>query len=450
MSTTTAIAPELSPSKERYFAANRSIWLFPLIFSITASWVQAPALVTSAEAAFRWGWQGLLWFAIPNMLALVIFAPFAHRIRSRLPHGFTLSGYMRQAYGPKVQRVYLFQMTALSICVFAVPMIAGGTIIAYITGWDYWLIAALMAGGTLLYSTLGGLTASVIADFFHIGATIMTIALFAPILVKTVGLDTLAAGMSSAHVDPWTVALTFGIPTAIGLMSGPFGDQSFWQRSFATNARHLRKAFTIAGFLFVLVPLSTGMLGFVAAGTGMEIENTQLANIAVINEYFPAWAMIPFTIMVIGALASTMDNCLVSGSTMMGHDLTDKGDPIRRGRIGGFAVAIIGLSIALIPGLTLIHLWLIYATMRAATLAPTILTFIRKDWMPAANGMFWGIIIALAVAMPLFIYGSFVPGADMWKTIASLLTIIISTTFCLLVRKSPQEVAARDRVEAEN
>lgn len=227
-----------------------------------------------------------------------------------------------------------------------------------------------MAAGTLLYSTLGGLTASVIADFFHIGATILTIALFAPILVKTVGLDTVAAGMSSAHVDPWTVALTFGIPTAIGLLAGPFGDQSFWQRSFATNARHLRKAFTIAGFLFVLVPLSTGMLGFVAAGTGMEIENTQLANIAVINEYFPAWAIIPFTIMVIGALASTMDNCLVSGSTMMGHDLTDKGDPIRRGRIGGFAVAIIGLSIALIPGLTLIHLWLIYATMRAATLAP--------------------------------------------------------------------------------
>ena len=146
-------------------------------------------------------------------------------------------------------------------------------------------------------------------------------------------------------------------------------------------------------------------------------------------------------IMVIGALASTMDNCLVSGSTMMGHDLTDKGDPIRRGRIGGFAVAAIGLSIALIPGLTLIHLWLIYATMRAATLAPTILTFIRKDWQPAANGMFWGIIIALAVAMPLFIYGSFVPGADLWKTVGSLLTIIVSTTFCLILKDREETTA---------
>lgn len=442
--TATTTAPEQTSNvqaKESFFAANRNIWLIPFIFSITASWIQAPALITSAEVAYKWGWQGLLWFAIPNALVLIVFAPFAKRVRERLPFGFTLSDYMRRTYGERVHKVYLFQLTAVAVCVFAAQMIAGGALISYITGVDYLTVCALMTIGTLAYSSLGGLRASVAADFFHIGATILTIVLFAPVLVNMIGLDTLLSGMSSAHVDSLELALTFGIPTAIGLMSGAFGDQSFWQRSFATRVQHLRKSFTIAGFLFFLVPMSTGMLGFVAAGAGMEIDNTQLTNIIVVTEMLPSWAIIPFTIMVIGALASTMDNCLVSTSTLMGHDLTTKGNPLRRGRLAGLATAVVGLVIASIPGLTLIHLWLIYATIRAATLGPTVLTFIRNNWQPAARGIYIGVPVALAIAMPLFIYGSFVPGAGAVKTIGSVAVIVISTTFAIVLKDRKETTA---------
>lgn len=436
MSTSTAPKGH-TQAKEGYFAANRNIWLIPFIFSITASWVQAPALIVSAEVAYQWGWQGLLWFAVPNALVLIVFAPFAKRVRERMPFGFTLSDYMRRTYGDRVHKVYLFQLTAVAVCVFAAQMIAGGALISYITGIDYLVICALMTLGTLAYSSLGGLRASVAADFFHIGATIITIVLFAPVLVNMIGLDTLLSGMSSAHVDSLELALTFGIPTAIGLMSGAFGDQSFWQRSFATRIGHLRKAFTIAGFLFFLVPMSTGMLGFVAAGAGMEIENTQLTNIIVVTDMLPSWAIIPFTIMVIGALASTMDNCLVSTSTLMGHDLTTKGNPLRRGRLAGLATAAVGLGMAAIPGLTLIHLWLIYATLRAATLGPTVLTFIRNSWRPDARGIYVGVPVALAVAMPLFLAGTFIDGASTLKTIGSVAVIVLSALFAVFLKDKP-------------
>ena len=440
--TTTGQTPD-SQGKESFFAANRNIWLIPLIFSITASWIQAPALIVSAEVAYKWGWQGLLWFAVPNGIVLVFFAPFAKRIRERLPFGFTLSDYMRRTYGERVHKVYLFQLTVVAVCVFAAQMLAGGVLISYITGMNYLTVCALLSIGTLAYSSFGGLRASVAADFFHIGATIITIFLFAPIMVNMIGLDTVLTGMSSAHVDSIELALTYGIPTAVGLMTGAFGDQSLWQRSFATRIQHLRKAFTASGLFFFLVPMSTGMLGFVASGSGMELDNPQLANIMAVNELMPTWAVIPFTIMVVGALASTMDNCLVSISTLMGHDLTTKGNPLRRGRIAGAVAAVVGMGIASIPGLTLIHLWLMYATLRAATFGPTVLTFIRNDWRPSARGIYIGVPASLAIAMPLFIYGSFVPEAGMLKTVGSVLVVVISVTLAIVL-KDRKETTAKE------
>ena len=48
--------------------------------------------------------------------------------------------------------------------------------------------------------------------------------------------------------------LGFGLPTAIGLISGPFGDQSFWQRVFSIKERYIGRAFLIGALVFGVVP----------------------------------------------------------------------------------------------------------------------------------------------------------------------------------------------------
>lgn len=62
--------------------------------------------------------------------------------------------------------------------------------------------------------------------------------------------------------------LSFGLSTAIGLISGPFGDQSFWQRAFSVKKGMIGKAFMVGALLFALVPISMGAMGFIAAGSG--------------------------------------------------------------------------------------------------------------------------------------------------------------------------------------
>ena len=419
----TITAPDQKARKERFFAANRGIPLLPAAISIAASWVWAPALFTSAEQAFVNGWVGLAWFTVPNVLVLIIFGWFATRMRDRLPDGYTLSGYMRERFSVRVQRVYIGQLTGLAIASFAVQIVAGGAVISFITGWDYWIVACLLGGAALSYSATGGLRASVAADFFHIGMTLLVVVSFAPSVIHSVGMGTVIDGMDSSHVDHLALALTFGIPTTIGLLSGPFGDQSFWQRSFAIRLGAVRKAFTYGGLIFAIVPLSMAVLGFAASGAGLSPDSTNLVNVQAVYDLLPSWTVVPFTIMVIGALVSTMDNNLVSASTLMGHDLTRQGDPIFRGRVAMIAVAILGTAIANIPGITVTMLFLIYGTFRASTVIPTVATFTMRKRQPSEHGMFWSVLLALGFGMPLFLYGSFVDGADNIKTLGSIVTI---------------------------
>ena len=55
--------------------------------SIAAAWIWAPAFFVSSERGYLYGWQGLAWFIVPNVLCLLLFAPFADELlRAVLVH----------------------------------------------------------------------------------------------------------------------------------------------------------------------------------------------------------------------------------------------------------------------------------------------------------------------------------------------------------------------------
>ena len=49
--------------------------------------------------------------------------------------------------------------------------------------------------------------------------------------------------------------------------------------------------------MFAVVPLSMGILGFIAAGTGFIPTDTGMVNFELIKAIFPAWVIIPFMFM---------------------------------------------------------------------------------------------------------------------------------------------------------
>ena len=114
MAGATVLMTKKEGNVERFCVGDRNIGWGVSALSIAATWIWAPALFTSTENAYTNGFAGLFWFLVPNVLCLILFIPFAKKIREEMPGGITLSGYMYWKYRSKtVRNVYLFQLSAL-------------------------------------------------------------------------------------------------------------------------------------------------------------------------------------------------------------------------------------------------------------------------------------------------------------------------------------------------
>lgn len=430
-------------SKENFHVADRNIGTVISAFSIASTWIWAPSLFTSAEKAYG-GLPGFFWFLVPNVLCLLFFIPFAKRMRSQFPQGITLSGYMHQTYkSEKVKGVYMAQLGLLSVLSTAVQLLAGSKILSLLTGLPFWLLTIILAVVAFSYSQFSGIKASVITDAVQYGLILAGCAIIVPwALREHGGVATLLHGLSGSTGQNLSlfgqsgrdIFLSFGLPTTIGLISGPFGDQSFWQRVFSIRKNSIGKGFGIGAILFALVPLSMGTVGFLAAGMGFKAQDTGMVNFEFIKQYFPAWVMIPFLFMIVSGLLSTVDSNLCSiASLTTDRRKEETGEQnIRTSKITMALLLLVGIAIANIPGLTVTHLFMFYGTVRASTLFTTILTLKGKKLTP--NSVFVGVICSMAIGVPVFAMGSILNVAVL-KTVGSLLAALLSGTVAMVLTK---------------
>lgn len=215
---------------------------------------------------------------------------------------------------------------------------------------------------------------------------------------------------------------------AIGLLSGPFGDQCFWQRAFCVKKEKIGKAFFVGAVLFGIVPLSMGILGFIGAGMEYIATDTSVINFELINTLFPSGAVIAFLFMVVSGLLSTIDSnlCAISSLTT---DIFKK-TTLGKTKLVMIVLLLVGIIIANIPRLTVTHLFLMYGTLRAATLLPTMFTL--KGVTLKSQGIVIGIVSAWMIGLPIFAYGN-IQGIAIYKTIGSLLTVLLSGVIAFVV-----------------
>lgn len=448
----TLLLTKRETSSLAFHVGDRNINPIMAGFSIAASWIWAPALFTASQQAYSNGIAGLFWFSVPNVLCLLLFIPFAKKIRDVYPNGVTLSGFMGEKYGKRTKGVYLFQLGALAILSTGVQLLAGSKILSTITGIPFWVFTILLAVVAYSYSQFSGIKASIITDVIQMVLILATLAIVLPWLVcKTGNISTIMNGIggisgeysSLVNSSGINVMFSFGIPTTVGLISGPFGDQTFWQRTFAMRKDGIGKAFSLGAVLFALVPIGMGAIGFLAAGTGFEANDAGIVNYEFISQVLPAWILVPFLFCVISGLLSTVDSNLCSAASLTtdfvaGESLTEAGK-VRMSKGVMVALLAMGIAIANIPGLTVTHLFLFYGTLRASTLLPTVLTLAGRKL--DGKGVFTGVVVAMIVGLPIFAYGN-LAGLAAWKAAGSLTTVLMSGAVALAMSR-PKEVAVR-------
>lgn len=452
---TTSTVSRRSKGLDLFLVAERSVGTWTGAMSVASTWIWAPALFLAAQKAYQQGLPGLMWFTVPNVGCLVLFAFLAPRIREVFPKGYTLPQYIASRFDAKTHIIYLFSFLSLQVCSMAVQLIAGAALLNAMSGIPYYTGVIVLAVMFTSYSLIDGLRSSIRTDLLQMIIIGGGMALLVPLAVNEGG------GMAAVHAgfsgfnseygnlfDPY-VAYSFGITVTIGLMSGPVGDQQHWQRAFAFQKGKAFRGYLLGALIFAAVPLSMSLLGFMAAGNPDAAPGVYAGNLSaqqvgpeVIRTLLPEWGMIVFMIMILGGLASTGDSALCAGGSLVTVDIfrryirPEASDAImlRAARVSVLGISLIAVGISLIPGITILSLFLFYGTLRSSTLMPTIFILFRKN-VPAW-GVFWGVASAIAFGLPIYLFGALTGntdlkvGANIGIVLISLALPVIATVTC--------------------
>lgn len=457
--------------KSVFLVANRNIPAWMGALSIAATWIWAPSLFVSSEKAYTQGLVGVFWFVVPNIATLIIFGFFANKMRKLRPEGWTFSDYIREKYSNRTHSLFLVESFGLQTMSFAVQLLAGATIFHTLTGLPFFLVTVLFAVIPLVYTYSTGIKASIFSGYtkmIWIGIVVL-IGLF--FMIKNGGTANIINGLGGIsgqfsnlfNKNGLAVTLSFGIPTTIGLLAGTFGDQMFWQRVFSIKANHVKKAMFMAAIFFGIVPISLSVFGFVAAGAHIEVQDTQLANVAAVINYAPVWFLWLFLTMILSGLLSTVDSIICAVSSITGHDIHVRlfnylkptfgkkrtanniyqyctwrmqewiiDNTVKFARLSMIAVTIVAILIANIPGLKIVHLFLIYGTLRSAVTLPTV--FAIKGIGMSEKGLYYGLITSICIGLPIFTVGNFTANTALIIT-GSLFTISMSGLLARIIDK---------------
>ena len=337
-------------------------------------------------------------------------------------------------------------------CRFALMLcksLAGSTLIQTMTGLRFHVVALLLAAITLTYTVMGGLRSTLTTDFLQMALILSITAITVPwAIMNAGGIHVVAGGLSGVNenftlFDPW-VAYSFGIPATIGLLSGPIGDQMHWQRAYAIGSdRKVIKTFLWAAVFFIIVPLSLSLLGFIAANkhvsSGWTITSNQMIAPITVSHLLPAFMAFIYCLMVLAALCSTLDSVLSAALSIVSVDIDpgssndprDEHDPKRVSiaRWGMFATAMLGLLIAFIPRLQIVHLFLFYGTWRASTMIPTTLSLFTKRLNSKA--VFAAILGSLIFGAPVYAAGTLLNQPHL-SVLGSLAVVVIGLATCVV------------------
>jgi len=410
---------------EHFLVADRKVGGLFGAFAVAASWIWAPALFVSTQVGYQWGYSGLFWFTLPNMLALMLFAPVANRIRHVLPTGFSYIGFIRNK-GGYFRELQLFIQLLVQVLCCAIQLTAGAELITLISGTSYTAIICVMVAAPLCYCLIAGLVSSVLIDCIKYFVIIGSIGL----IYLNLPLSHNIPALIHCKFNPFdqTMLLQFGLASCLTLIFGIFSNHQQWQRAFAADYSQVRKIFSSAGFLHGIVTFSLGTLGVLIYQSGYVTHHLQTVGAEYIAQNMVPFFLATFIVMVLSGLCATIGSAMCAFGSLYATEIATKQDPVIASRQAIVVLSILAALVAIFR-VPLITLWMFCGFIRLGTATPTIGSIFSKKLSGKVGTV--AIITSIVVSTPLFIYGS-IQDNSIWRTIGMILCLLISTSICLL------------------
>jgi SSS family solute:Na+ symporter len=311
--------------------ASRALPLALIFGSLCATYVGPAFSLGFVGKGFENGFLFLgiaLAYAVQNILVGVLIAP---RLRA-LNECHTLGDAIGQRYDSHCQ--VLAGVVSVGLCTgFAAVMAkAGGVVLNDIFGLPPWSSVTIVVGITTLYTTSGGLRASVVTDAFQFTA----FAILLPV-VLLLALAFHLKGGAGAFLEAGAAATSEGLAATspikiVGLITafllGEMLIPPYANRALASETTRIsRNGFVLAGLfsvLWFLVMISLGIVarGLVPAGTDEDRVLLQL-----VKTIMPLGGYVLLLAVTVSIIMSSLDSLLNAGAVTFTQDIVR---PVRK------------------------------------------------------------------------------------------------------------------------
>ena len=233
--------------------------------SVALAWMWGLGLFFSVQMTFMFGLQGLLVFAIPNALGLMLFGFLTQIVAKRHAGGQeSLAIFFDKFAKPFRLIFYLYQVVALTLTVFALSK--------YLF-WPLGLVSGPMTGLYLCMVVFVVLAAGCLfGEEFGIQRIKFGHGIFGALMLVCVAVILLNLKPLVPENFQWQAVLPeawqgpdlpgYTIPLLVGLLVGPWLDLQHWQRAIQIHRENtsIRTSYVFGGFIFFLMLLFHGCL----------------------------------------------------------------------------------------------------------------------------------------------------------------------------------------------
>lgn len=349
--------------------------------TVAASIIGVWVLFSPAETAMWAGLAGVAGYALGQAAPLFTFAWLGPRLRRLMPHGHSLTEYVRYRFGRPMYVMTLGIMLFYMFVFLAAELTAISLAIRLVADVPLFWTALIVAIGTVAYTSYGGLRASIFTDriqFFLIVPMLVLMLVGALILLGGTGPAFDAAHEEAPHLFSFThmAGVEFGITLVIAVLAANMFHQGFWQRVYASkDERTLRRSYVVAGVLVIPMVFIAGVFGLMAASAGVAAESMSVALFAVVTETFPPWLTLLVLVLAIALVMSSMDTLLNGIASTVISDLANiRSDwtTVRLFRSTRWVTALVALPAVWIAsqGYSVLYLFLVADLVCAGALFP--------------------------------------------------------------------------------
>ncbi len=308
-----------------YINAGRRLGLLIASFSVFATWFGAEVIVGAAGAVYTKGLPGATLDPFGYAVALIIVgltiaAPLWKR-------GYvTFADFFRDRYSVSVERLAVVLILPGPLIWGAAQIRAFGQVMGSVA--DVSLVTGIIIATVFViaYTVLGGLLADALTDFIQAVAVILGLVVLTVIVAGETGgfveglakveperltYFNLGDGGILGMLEGWAIPI-FGTMVSIELIARILGTNS---------ARTARNACILGGIIYLTVGLMPVYMGIVGPSIMPGIGEAEQLVPGLAQKFLPTFLYVIFAGAIISAILSTVDSVLLSGGSVISHNL---------------------------------------------------------------------------------------------------------------------------------